>query len=109
VSGAPTLLGAILFLAILVIGVLVFVVGTLMIRISNLQAQEPTRKRAPVAWTRAFLDSDDEVDVPTRLEMVNQLVFIREQWSVSILRIAQAEENAPDVLAAIAEALVAKQ
>jgi hypothetical protein len=107
VSGAPTILGAILFLAILIIGVLVFVVGTLMVRLSNSEA-EPSRKRA-VVWTRAFLDSEDAVDVPTRLEMVKQLVFIQESWSESVLKIARAEETDPDVLAAIAEAFAAKK
>jgi hypothetical protein len=63
-------------------------------------AEEP-----PITWTAQLTAAT--LDEAARLRLIDDLVLLRDAWSVALLRRAHGEEPAPHVRARIGEALAA--
>lgn len=68
--------GTLFFFAILLIGAIVFIIGTMLRREREAQRQ-PVVEAAPVAHP--------ELDVETRLDLVERLAMVGQQWCVQQL------------------------
>ena len=92
-----------------VVGLLLYGIGTSMLRSSRepapVSAPVRTPARTRVAWPRLVDDSLTDTDPELRLDLVERLSIIGEPWCVEILRHAGETEDDPDVKSAISVAL----
>ena len=68
------------------------------------QQPEPQESPATFAWTQA-LGMEGELDVPTRVDMIERLAMLGEPWCIDALKRAAKEEKNPQVVYAIEHAL----
>ena len=79
---------ALFFALLLVTGVILWIVGGRLARSSR--AASPS---VALTWTRVATGSDDAVDYPTRLDLVERLAMVAQPWCVDALQQAMREES----------------
>lgn len=87
-----------------VVGLLLFGIGSSMLRSAKHEAAAPAKPFTP-QWPTLIDDALSEADKPLRLDMIERLSIVRSDWSRDILARARAQERDPDVLSAIDIAL----
>lgn len=80
-----------------VVGLLLFGISSSMLRTAS---QTPPAPKGPY-WTKLVDESLSGVDKQLRLDIVERLSLLQNEWSQNILEQAREEERDPDVLAAI--------
>jgi len=73
----------IVFLIALVVGVALFGIGTAIVRAGGRE----------ITWTRLVTGDDAEVPDAERVEMIERLRILDDEWARSVLAIAEREER----------------
>ncbi len=84
-----------------VVGLLLYGIGTSMLRSLHIQNGNGTT----ASWPRLVDESLTNADRQLRLDIVERLSIIGEPWCVDILRQAMKDENDADIRSAISNAL----
>jgi hypothetical protein len=87
-----------------VVGLLLFGIGSSMLRSAKDQAARPPKPASP-QWPTLIDETLNDADKMLRLDMIERLSIVRSEWSRDILARARAQERDPDVLSAIDIAL----
>jgi hypothetical protein len=88
--------------------VVVFAVGVLLLAISSAMMRslrEEGAVRSPLTWPTLVDDTLTDTDVSLRLDMVERLSIVNNDWSRDILERAQREESDSQMRSAIDAAL----
>ena len=92
-----------IFAALFAIGAALFAAGSWLARHQPLpSAQIP----APLHWTRAVTDSEEELSTAMRLDLIERLAIVGAGWCVDALNAALEEESDPVVREAADRALL---
>ena len=90
--------------AVLIAGVMLFIVGSIFLRDKQTAAAEATIAQ----WVQSIgYDEEAPVDAAARIEIVERLSLLGEPWCLETLRAAEREEQDPAVSRAISKALSA--
>lgn len=81
------------------VGLALYGVGTILVR----------RSEPPIqgvhSWTRGVIDSPEELDIATRLDMIERLALLGEPWGHALLLSARSHDADKTVRAAAKAAL----
>lgn len=86
---------------VFVLGLLLFGIGSAMLR----SARRAHHEAAGPRWPKLIDESLEGADKRLRLDMIDRLSILRTSWSRDVLQRARNEEVDPDVLSAIEAAL----
>ncbi len=93
-----------IFAALFLLGALFFAAGTWLAR--RERVAPVSLPVAPITWTQAVANSDETFAPQLRLDMIERLAMVGQEWCVEVLQRARIEETDPAIADAIERALI---
>src|SRR5512146_518374 len=100
---------AFVFALMLVAGAALWVVGGRLSRLRATSAQPstaPANMAVAAPWTRSVIESNESLDVATRVDMIERLAMVGQAWCVAVLQRALHDDRDASVRDAADRALL---